>query len=69
MSFVCRNILVRGIRVKVFNILLQRISTGAAKRKYGTCASDVEQCDFQWTDISGISYLGLLLKYVSTFQI
>lgn len=39
----------RGIRVKVFKILLQRIRTGAAKRKYDTCPSDVEQCDFQRT--------------------
>ena len=29
----------RGVRVRVFKILLQRIRTGAAKRKYDICPS------------------------------
>jgi hypothetical protein len=69
MSFVWRNTLVRGKGVKVFKILLQRIRTGFATRKYDTCPSAMEQCDFQWTDFCGMPYLGLLIKYVYTFQI
>jgi len=50
MSSVWRNSLVQRISVKVFKILFQCIRTGAAKRKYDTRPSDVEQFDFQRTE-------------------